>query len=475
MKTIWNLLIAAGVSIVAVSPTPSLAESLRSQVSNLLKKRNLLAIPSLSSQVKNSSSKSSAASTRATPPTLSSIPGNSIKNLFWGEIQGINIIDGILSATPPPAPFCGAFYSGMRDGESGGLGACHMAESVGYSYSEMLRGGTSFCYMKNFPTKKNLRAGAIEIISGELPTGGIEKLFSAPTGDTSRLVKVRVLSPNSTNGEGEDSDRPEILFLQVASQSENRSAGNLYKVDLWFCSQAGDVRGYDTITISKALRFTNMHAGRNEVQINSTPVTIDNISTSEGYLSLKGNSLIWNPAKSRMASTRSEQSTGGQFMSEVEITPSSLIKVKRMDSFGDTIGKGYAVTQYSGSSAQDLRFLSGAFKDLHKDNTFTQAIEYRNTFYAIDGSSALKDDVEDVDFSDAFYSSELGVELHLTDYSCATTPDIEVTMDSANPTLDASLRECAADLLEGMHFCHDDPEVSQADQKVQNTCSFPGP
>ncbi|RIL06368.1 MAG: hypothetical protein DCC75_10900, partial [Proteobacteria bacterium] len=103
-----------------------------------------------------------------TAPTLASIPGSDISELFWRE----GVIDALASGQPNPEA-CGEFHAGQQDGESGGLGACHLTESVGRAFEDLVSSETSQCYMKNFPTETNLRAGAVVPVSGEFPNGKI--------------------------------------------------------------------------------------------------------------------------------------------------------------------------------------------------------------------------------------------------------------------------------------------------------------
>src|SRR6185295_16949535 len=136
---------------------------------------------------------------------------------------------------------------GGTDGQSGGMGACHMAEGVGYSLGDILGGDTSLCYMKRFPTRANLSAGALSLLDGAFPGDDPSRLFSVPGGSTSRVVKV------SVSGEKEGAHD---VFLRVHGEDENQAAGDLYAVDLWYCGGAPQPKGFDHIRITEAGEFT---------------------------------------------------------------------------------------------------------------------------------------------------------------------------------------------------------------------------
>jgi len=459
-------------AIITSLPQAAYAESKAAAISKLISKRNLLAVPSTSTLVSKYTKSGSAKSSRlnlhaAAPPNLSSIPGKSIKELFWRSIDGVNVIDAINSGNPSPE-HCAEFFSGDKAGQSGGLGACFLAESVGYSFSTIIDGGSALCHMRNFPTKRNFAAGGITVVSGQLPNGDIQKLLAPPSGSTPRIVKVRVSGEDGEGqgGAGEGPGAPEVIYIQVASQDTNKSAGNTYHADLWFCDSDGtSVLGYDRINISKSQVFTSEHGSDDDFG--------KNISTTQGYLVPKGNKLSWDSSRSRTSTTRFESSQGDQFMSEIEITKANQIQLKRMDSFGGNSGKGYMITKYLGSKAQDLKFTSGAFMDQHKDNTFTKATTYTDPFYSTITSSPLLGEVSAVDLNSGFYLTSLDFEVDLSPFSCSVTADIEVIIDMSNETVRASIGECASERLEGMHFCHDDPLVAQADAKYLDVCAPP--
>jgi hypothetical protein len=178
---------------------PSVKQSLRAQ--NKKKKKRSVRI----------SSDLNVAAVSGQPPLLVAMPLIGPTNIFWAP----GVIDALASQSASPEQ-CGEFFFGENDGDSGGLGACRMAENVGRSFQSILESQSSSCYMKNFPTEENVAAGAVVVDSGTLPEGGITKLFAPPAGESARVVKVNV------TGEQEGD---QTVFIRVASQAQNTAAG----------------------------------------------------------------------------------------------------------------------------------------------------------------------------------------------------------------------------------------------------------
>lgn len=373
----------------------------------------------------------------------------------------MNVVDSLNSGSPSQQA-CDEFLAGDIDGESGGLGACHLAESVGYSYSTIVRGGISMCLIKSLPSTKNVKSGGVTINSGTLPAGGIEQLFSTPSGSTPRIVKV------SVTGGMVDDNKPKIIYVEVPAKSDLDASKNYYQANLWFCDEAGTtLRGYDNLSFSSALKFIS----------NNTGFTREGISSSivSGQLAKSGNKLVWNTALSRFALASRVDDNGKKFKSNLEITKANFIKLNRYDIVEDRNSKGYLVTKFTGNNAESLKFLSGAYKEIHRDRPFTSASEYQGPFYAIDTNNTLLDDVDAVSLDTEFYNTDPQVDFDTNKYSCATVPDISVTMDVGNETVKSSAGQCDKQDLENMHFCHDDPEVKQAEENFKQKCAAPPP
>lgn len=475
-KLILNLSVIGYVCSSTVFAADS-SSTKKKEAQKLLNKRNVLALPSVSSQVSSLStsskftisSNSISTAANGTPPALKAIPNSIVKDIFWRKVNGINVIDGLIAGLRGPE-YCGEFFSGANDGQSGGLGACHLAESVGYSYSVIVDSGRSLCYVQNFPTTKNLKSGGISVNSGALPSDDIEKLFSPPSAEIARVVKVNVVnSPPTVPGKNpkERRDDPETIFIEVPTASQNKAANNIYQANLWFCSTegGGTPMGYDLISVSNSLKLTNQHLGNGKSVKDSTIVN--------GFLVQKNNKLIWNDEKSRNASAINQRTGGDSFRSDIEITSNNLIKLKRLDNFGASLGKSYIVTKYSGNDAENLRFLKGAYNEVHNGNSKSGATEFRFPFYANDEKNAFSDDVQKVSLDSDFYNSGFEIDTDTSRFSCTATPDIELTMDLSNTTVKDSLGECLDGALQNMHFCHDDPDVSAAEAIFKGQCPKP--
>jgi hypothetical protein len=430
----------------------------RRKIKALLRRKGLAKLPSVSSALAGRAPRRRAgvaATVTGTPPTLLSIPSQSIEDLFWQP----GIVDAIVAGSPSPAQ-CGQFWAGSRDGESGGLGACHMAESVGYSFGDILSGETSLCYMKRLPTPDNVAAGAVVLVSGQFPGGDVTRLFSVPGSSTSRIVQVAV----SGEPEGEQQ-----VFLRVYSEAENRAAGNLYAVDIWFCPGEEPPRGFNRIRIANLGEFTV------EDQFREDEGT--HISTVTGYLAFEGGRMIYDTTRSRRALVSSTH-LFGSFKADHEIRPDNTIASRSYDGFGGGTRKAYVVTSFSGTGPESLRFLAGAFKERSSWDSFESerlgSTEFRDTFYAASPGSALEGRLAAVDLgSDDFFATPPSASVDTSGFSCDLTPDLAVALDLSNPTIRAAVEPCESRLWERMHFCHEDPTVRAAEMAFPAACFGP--
>jgi hypothetical protein len=465
-RFITSLFVAGICFAPAVMAAPSsLSSSKKATITKMkktLKKKGVVTLPSASKSIKSVKKKSSAKSSgvgiaeaSGTPPTLTSIAGSGVKNLFWRS----GVIDAIASGTPSQNQ-CGEMYYGVSDGFSGGFGACHMAEGVGYAFQNILQSETSLCYMKRFPTTANMAAGGVSVVEGSLPAGGISGIFAPPSGSTSRIVKVNIA------GESEEQGGSQNVFFKVYSDRENSSARKLYRADLWFCDASSNViTGYNKLSINTSGKFES------EEQ-NAESEGRSFYSAVEGFLTLSGSSITWDTSKSRKARSEGMHS-GSTFKSEVEITPTNKIKVKSYDTFGGGTRKSFTINSFTGSDALSVRFTEGAFKENHGNGgpAFEGATEYRSTYYAAAPESTLLSSLSDVNFdTDSFYQSGPAFEDNISDFSCNVTPDLELNLDMSNSVVAASVAVCESNRLDNMHFCHDDTEVRAAQQQYHNVC-----
>ncbi|RIL09766.1 MAG: hypothetical protein DCC75_05805 [Proteobacteria bacterium] len=436
---------------------------------NLLRKRGLKEVPTAQDTLKarggGQSGQARAAALSGEPPALVDIAQSPIKEIFWEA----GLVDAIIEGNPSQQQ-CGGFYHGFSDGESGGLGACHMAESVGYSYASILESQTSLCYMKNFPSEDNLNSGGVELVSGSLPNGDVTKIFAPPAGNEPRLVKVNIEgSPQGQEGEDQGPGGPETVFIKVAPQSQNSSSGHMYQVDLWFCADdSSEVYGYDRIKIRDDGRIETKNVSNQGGDSHSSSVL--------GFLTFADAEVSWDLTKNRTSKLQFASQGGGVFKSDVTITPQNLIKIKTLDNFGGSSSKRYSVTSFAGEGPESLNFLEGAFKENHggddNEDDIIGATEWRDDLYVSAPNNALINSLDGASYQDGFYQELPSGDYQIpSGFSCDAQPDIEINLDMSNEVLADSVAGCEP-AFRDMHFCHDDEEVRAADQNYFEVCSF---
>jgi hypothetical protein len=432
----------------------------RKKIRKVLRKAGLAKLPSVSNTLAGHGGRTRrghlvSEDVVGTPPALVDIPGMSIKDLFWQP----GVIDAIANGSPTPEQ-CGQFYYGSHDGDSGGMGACQMTESVGYSFGNIIQGDTSLCYMKRFPTPENVSAGAVSVLSGTLPDGDITRLFSVPTGANPRLVKV------SVSGDEHSQD----VFLRVSPEDENQAEHNFYKVTIWFCRGDAQPTGFNRITIGDSGTFESV-----DNQMNDGNWTGN--STVTGSLTFNAGQMSFDTTKSRRAQV--ESASGNQsFKSDVEIASDNSIAIKLYETYGSSARKAFLVTSFTGSTPDAVRFLAGAFKDANSNDgvnfgdSFQGSSEYRNSFYAASPGSVLEADLASVDLgSDTFYAAPASPSVDVSGMSCDATPDVQVALDFANPAAASVKQTCENRKFQQMHFCHDDSLVSTAEMSFFSKCN----
>lgn len=150
-------------------------------------KVNLSKLPSTAGLVKSAKLTSSikTQTVSGTPPTLSEIVTNGPSTIFWAP----GVVSSIASGSPTPEQ-CNQFFSGSNDGSSGGFLACYMTQTAGYALAEVVRSGTTMCYMKNMPTEEVFKGGGFTVTEGSLPGGNVTNLFKTPSGSNPRIVKI---------------------------------------------------------------------------------------------------------------------------------------------------------------------------------------------------------------------------------------------------------------------------------------------
>lgn len=441
-----------------------------SKLSSILKKSGISKVPSTSSVIKSSSTSSNSLSEKVsvstvsgTPPKLIDIPNQSIKDLFW---RG-NIVEDIATGNPTREQ-CDEFFGGAVDGTSGGLGACHMVEGVGHSFETLLRSETSLCYMRNLPTKSNLKSGGITFVKGKAPDNDITKLF-AP-GEKTRIVKV------IHEELGGERDISESIYIKIPSTTQNEAKSLLYRADIYFCPDEGEgPRGFNVIKVKSngqlqvMLRDDSREFGQGSNEISVT-----------GFLKASGNSVTFDTSKTRK-STLSSVRNSDKFKSQFTIGSDNIIELKNVNifenDFGSNTNKTYVLSRFTGSNVSTVSFLEGGFKGENgfgdDSKEFSGATEFRDPKYLSAPSNSLKAQAASYDISgDSFYTSPPETDVDVGGYSCTVKTNIEIRMNKGQGTLEESLKPCfeQEQNFRSMEFCRNEPTVQLAQRRFRQAC-----
>ena len=438
---------------------PASLSSAIKRISSLLTKKGLSKLPSASQALSSRTSSSSiltSAAVSGTPPLLPTIPDLPIRNLFWRE----GVVAGVASGTPTQGQ-CAEFFSSPIDGNSGGLGACHLAEAVGRSFQTTLDAETSLCYIKNFPSKANLDAGGITVNSGKVTGNNIAKLFLAT--EKTRTVKINAPAFRQRG-------QLEAIFVKIFSTEANEKAERLYRADLYFCppGQPGP-RGFNSIQISDK--------GAIKIIIRNR---VDPFNGGGNTIELKGNvkadsgSIIWDPTKSRTLDLRIDKEDDVS-KDRFEITNQGLVLLKRRDVFQNSLLKEYMIARFTGTDALNVSFLEGAFKGESLRNSrvrsYSGATEYRDTFYTSAPQNTFRQQADSFSISgDSFYDADAVVDVNTDSYSCNAKVVAELTMNEGNATLESALDPCFNNRLQKMDFCRSNQLIKAAESNFIDAC-----
>jgi hypothetical protein len=125
----------------AYAAKKNVSKKARKKLQKSLRLGGLAKLPGVAAAVaRNEASSGLAAAVSGTPPALVDIPAASVKDVFWRS----GVVDRIGTGVPAPSD-CNEFIWGSADGQSGGIDACHMAESLGRSLASLLEGETALC------------------------------------------------------------------------------------------------------------------------------------------------------------------------------------------------------------------------------------------------------------------------------------------------------------------------------------------
>lgn len=455
----WNATKKNGKKYTTLSKSDANSSKAKQFCKSLLKGKvgSLSSIPSLTALVRSKQATTSSKNVKSkavsgTPPTILEV-AQFVSNYFWED----GLISSIIGSSPSQQQ-CGDFWGGGRDGSSSGFTGCYMAQGTAFTLQNMLQFGMSACYLKGFPSQQNLDAGGIEVVSGTLPTGGINQVMSPPSGGTARLVRVNISDPDFGD---------QAAFIKVLAQNQLNAQALTYGFDLYFCSPDGSVAlGYEKTRIATSGRYTSEQGSQEEGSF---------FGTISAYLTSQGGELIFDPSKDRRVSMLSDFDHGTS-KSELIVTNTNKIYNKELSSFSSSDGlrSSYSIARFTGSSTADLRFESGAYKDSQPFGDFEGAVEFRDSTYVSAPSSSLLSELDQVNLSSSFYSSLSSPEIDLSPYDCSAEADIVLNLDMTNSFMEGVKQDCEGERLDGMNFC-DNETLQLAMANYNNVCQQQGP
>lgn len=412
----------------------------------------LTKLPNVSSLVKENVSASFIRGRAAsgTPPVLATIGTVGSKNVFWNP----GLIDAIKNNTATPEQ-CTQFFNSTTDGQSAGYGGCQMSQSVLSNLGEAINSGNTLCYMKNVATQNAINNGALRVVLGSLPSGGISSLFTSPSGSNGRIVGI-------ANPNGGYSD-----FIKVYSNSENSASEDRYRFDYWSCE--GNIP-------SEIQQIRIMNSG--EYSINSYQQNSDgngSFNITARVIFGEDGSISFDSTRDRTLVSNFIRSNGGNKLLAT-ISGDNKITSKYFNTFSTDTQYGVSVANFSGTGFRDLRFVSGAFKDRFFSNSSLlfstlAGMEYRNTNYKIASELADIATVSSVDLlTDPYFTTPTATTAP-TGFSCSTTPDIGVAINFESQAMLAIREICEGGRVENIGFCWQDADLNAAQSAYNTSCN----
>lgn len=464
--------------VVGVEPA-KISPTIRKKIEGILKRRGFGILPdaltALQSKTKAQSRVSAhlieeylfGAAVSGTPPTLASLDrgsGSAISQ-FWRS----NVVESIASGSPSGEQ-CGEFYIGPVDGQSGGLGACLMAEGVGRAFEIAIDAAQSVCQMRNFGAKVKINDPAIVFKRGKdrVPDGLLKNIFSP--GDEERLIKIRA---RGEIGEDENGNPLPLavqnIFIRIASSEANRRRNALYRADLHFCEDGDTIaRGYNLIRVATSGVLSILNKDMQSQSGRASTVVV------KGRLTPVGGILRWALDAPRTGEIQLSDPQSGQARSErigFVVSQDGVTSRRRREASNEPEVREYAVAQIQGKNAVDLRFLSGAFKSQFNGGLpVVGATEYRDSYYASAPQSPLVLQAQSFDFSvDPIFADPTDLVVDLSKYRCTLEPDIEIEFDRSKVANDF-FEECESRGLKRMDFCSGSDLVEAARQRQSSVC-----
>lgn len=389
-------------------------------------------------------------------PSLSEIVTSGPVPVFWRP----DVVSSVASGSPTPE-HCNEFFVGQSDGQSGGFLSCYMAQSAGYSLSEIVRAGTTLCYMKNMPTPEVARAGGFTVTSGTLPGGSVTTLFNTPTGSTARVVKI-MMSGGGENGGAS------YGVLKIFAADQIAASGDIYRYEMAFCE--GDT---PTPQEKEKTRITAAGEFISASSHTSAGGSGRNSSVVRAFLRSTGSTLVFDNSLDRTASfvsTRDQQGGTATFKANITINGRDEIISKEHQIESDGARKAYSISRFTGTGMKSLRLFEGAIKQTHSFGDFSGATEYRDSYFAVAPSNEYMSQVNLVDITnDPFYSGQPTPDDQSLSVDCNTQPTITIAVDMSNDAMRSVASACEGERLEGVDFCRA-PELEAAQAQFGQAC-----
>jgi len=412
----------------------------------LVKGRGLSVLPSLTALVKE---QSSASTVSGVAPTLSEI-SPIVKTLFWndGEVDAIRIGE-------PSSQQCGNFFSGTTDGASAGLLGCYGVESFGRAFQAVLDGTAGTCYMSRVASQGALASGGLDLIDGELPPGGITRLFAPPSGNKARVIKINI--------EGFPGEGAQTGFLVVDAESKLASEGNQYAYTSYFCNPgASTPTNYERTTITLDGRFKLRGFNTNGAS------QFEN--TIEAALTQSGSNVVFDLSKQRSARSAMDDGAASRFKAVVTLNPDGTLDLRSKEREGSAQREVAAKSRITGSDITTLRVLESALRSRFDATPLTSAFEFRDSAYVSAPNNTLLVDVPENVLSAPFFSADAEVEPSFSGKSCSVDADITLRLDFGVPAMAAIAEECETRQLPNQSFCFSNEDIGAALTQYPNKC-----
>jgi hypothetical protein len=407
---------------------------------------SLSQLPDPASMVSTSTSSTglSRAVVSGTAPLITDLHSNA-DQYFWNGILASKLTSANFSAlsSSDKSLYASEFWGGdfAHDGPSG-QGGCSMAQNTAQVFGRLLESSGSSCYMKNFPS------AATGITITPTPAGGNENLFAQAASDF--IVKVNVTNDSE---DGNESKSNTTVYIRVFGTDTVGS--DVYKVRLHFCNDgATQANGSESFEVNRStLAFTSTS------KHNETNGTFS--SDVSAFLKAgSGTNLAFDPSKDRTITMKGSFGSD-TFASKITITSDNLIYslMNHATSFNSQSwnDKTSSVAQFSGDSANTVRFLAAGFNGYQScvgcgvgdfSHEFKGAVEWHTSYYAAVDTAASDLYTKAVATNlttDSFFSESKTPDADVSSLGCDLTADYTVSLDFADSAIAAVKTQCDGD------------------------------